>query len=339
MKGLVLLGDREIAIRDFEDPKAGKGQVVVKMIAVAVCGTDLRPYRAPKSGEAVESMIIPGHEPSGIVAETGPGVSRVKVGDRVAVYHFLGCGHCMQCLKGDFMHCKEVKGYGGPIHGSDAEYLLTNEINCLPLPDDFTFEDGALIACAAGTAFSALMKLNPNGKDTLLVLGLGPVGLCSTIIGKALGARVIGVEPIAYRRELALKVGADAVLDVGPELVKAVEDYTNGNGADIVIETSGKPASQSISVFCCRPLGKLGIVGYNPEPTSISTGEILGRQLELRGSHVMPIHYYWPLVDLMKRHAIHFDSIITHRFPLMEAREAFRIFETGNTGKIIFTFK
>src|SRR5262245_57196219 len=133
MRGVVFLGGRQAEVREFPDPKPGPGEVVVQMKAGGLCGSDLHLYRQSVDARA-DNNIIPGHEPSGVVYAIGPEVTHVNVGDRVSVYHYLGCGHCEQCLAGNLMWCDERRGYGGPIHGSDADLILTDARNCCPLP-------------------------------------------------------------------------------------------------------------------------------------------------------------------------------------------------------------
>ena len=208
MKGVVFPGDRKAEVRGFPEPKPGPGEVIVRMKAAGLCGSDLHLYRQTAE-QRVGNDTIPGHEPSGIVDAVGEGVQGVRVGDRVTVYHYRGCGHCKHCLAGYIQWCPERRGYGGPIHGSDADLLLTDERNCLPLPEELSFVHGAAIACYLGTAYSAMRKLQVSGEDTVVIFGQGPVGLGGLIVAKALGGRVIAVEPIAERRALASELGQD----------------------------------------------------------------------------------------------------------------------------------
>ena len=125
MRGVLFPGDRTVTVAEVPDPIPGPGEVVVAMRAAAVCGSDLHGYRTPRAQResSGSDKIVPGHEPSGIVQSIGDGVSTVKVGDRVAVYHYRGCGGCADCRGGRIMWCADRRGYGGPIHGSDADLL------------------------------------------------------------------------------------------------------------------------------------------------------------------------------------------------------------------------
>src|SRR4030042_5203551 len=125
MKGVLFLGDRQVVVREFPDPLPGPGQVVVAMRVAAICGSDLHTYRRTAAEIAASPWRnIPGHEPAGVVAAVGEGGQRVKVGDRVSVYHYLGCGHCEQCRAGYMQWCAQRRGLGGPVNGADAALLL-----------------------------------------------------------------------------------------------------------------------------------------------------------------------------------------------------------------------
>lgn len=344
MKGLVFLGDRKAEVRDFPEPEAGPGEVVVRMKASGLCGTDLHLYRQTAAERPDVDRIV-GHEPSGIVESVGHGVSTVRVGERVSVYHYRGCGHCTQCLGGNIMWCPDRRGYGGPIGGSHADFILTDARNCLPLSDELSFADGAIMACGAGTAFSAMRKLQVSGEDTVVVFGQGPVGLCGLLIAWAMGARVIAVEPVSERRALSRELGAEEAINPDEaDVAAAVRDLTGGEGAALAFETSGNPAARRGAAECLRLGGKaafvgLGSVGRGQDSLQIPAGQLISRQLTLMGSFVMPIHIYRSLTDLIIRRQVPLTKMITHRFPIEDAPEALELFDTGRTGKVIFEWE
>ena len=336
MKGVVFLGDRTAEVRTFPDPVAGPGEVVVQLKAAGLCGSDLHGYRQSKEVRA-GNTTIPGHEASGVIAALGPGVTGVEIGDRVSVYHFRTCGHCRECRAGNMMWCEERRGYGGPIDGPDADLLLADAYNCLPLPDNLSFGVGAMMACNAATAFSSISKLNLSGKDTIAIFGQGPVGLAGVLFAKALGARVISVEPLAERRRIALELGADEAVDpMAGDLTAAIKELTHGRGADAAYETAGSPASQAGVVDCLGNGGRAVFVGFGSQEKSINPSQIISRQLVLMGSIVMPIYMYFDMVQFVQEKNIDLEQLITHRFPIEQAPEAFKLFDSGNTGKVIF---
>ena len=335
MRGVVFPGDRRAEVRDYPDPEPGPGEVVVRMKASGLCGSDLHLYRQTAAQRAGNDTI-PGHEPSGVVEMLGAGIDTVRVGDRVSVYHYRGCGHCKHCRAGNIMWCAERRGYGGPIHGADADLLLTDARNCLPLPDELSFAHGALMACAAGTAFSSMRKLQASGEDTLVIFGQGPVGLCGLLVAKAMGGRVIGVDPIPERRALALRLGADAALDPSAvDVREAIRDLTHGEGADLAFETSGSAAGQNGAVDCLRLGGKAVFVGFGVREKTLNPSQFIGRQLTLMGSFVIPIYMYDDLAQFILDHNLPLEEMVTHRFSLEEAPQAFALFDQGATGKVI----
>ena len=338
MRGVILAGEKEVLIKEFPDPVPGHGEVVVRMKAAAICGSDLPAYNAPKDQRA-KREVIQGHEPSGIVESIGPGVTSVQPGDRVTIYHYLACGKCEQCAAGNLMWCREARGLGGGAHGGDADFILIDERNALKLPEQLSFIDGAAIACIAGTGYSALSKIAPSGRDTFAVFGLGPVGLTGVMFGKAMGAKVIGIGRRKIRLDLARTLGADEVIDIDevPETGRALMELTDGRGADAAFETSGSPAAFAAMVQGLRRGGRaVTVAGARLE--SFSTGPLVGKQLTIMGSFVMPIHMYGDLTRFMLAHDLHFEPMVTHKFPLEKASEAFELFDSGECGKVVFVW-
>ena len=342
MKGVYYLGDRVAGTRDYPIPDPGRGQVLIQLKAAAICGSDLHRYRQPAASLESKEPWVPGHEPSGLVAALGEGCERVKIGDRVSIFHWMGCGHCRHCLSGQMQWCDQRQALGHPqAFGPDADYMAVDERNCLPLPDELSFEDGAILACVAATGYAAMRKLRPNGEDTVVVFGQGPVGLTGTILAKALGARVIGVDITDERLVLSTMVGADETINPAQvNLVDAVSGLTGSVGADAAYETSGNGAAHQGVIDVLRRGGRAVFVGFGASGPTVNLCSIIGKQLTLMGSHVMPIHYYWGLVDLILEHRLSakFQQMITHRYRITEAAEAFRVADSGKAGKVMFVW-
>jgi threonine dehydrogenase-like Zn-dependent dehydrogenase len=343
MKGIVFRGDRTVEVREFPIPSPGPGEVLVRMTRAAVCGSDLHTYRRSKTFFEGKPAWIPGHEPTGVVAEVGSFCNRVRAGDRVTIYHYMGCGHCPNCRSGYLQHCPDRRPLGQPgTVGPDADYIVVDERNCMLLPDELNDEDGAMIACIAGTCFTAARRMQPNGEDTVVVFGQGPVGLMGNLMIQAMGARVIGVDPAEERLALAKELGADEVIALNTvDLLGAVKELTGGAGADAALETSGSPAAHRGVIDVLRRHGRGVFVGFGSHEPSVNLTSIIGRQVTLMGSFVMPIHFYQDLVDFMIEHNLSaaFQRMITHRFPLTEAAEAFRIADEGKSGKVMFVWE
>jgi len=340
MRGVIFVGDGKVEVREFPKPRPSGTQVLVAMKASGLCGSDMHSYRQPPDFWA-KAPIIRGHEPSGVVAEVGEAVTMVSVGDRVSVYHAPACNHCEACARGEFFNCSTIgPGYrlaSMKVHGSDADYVLVDQNVCFPLPDALSFEDGSTIACAGGTAYHALRRADVHGAEYVLVSGLGPVGLCTTLLASAMGGIVIGSDPVAFRREFALQHGATYALDptAGPleEQVKAI----TGDGAEVVIETSGNDQAR-VDVVPCTPYhARLVYVGWGGNAKNAIYGPMLGERW-ITGSNMFTAGDYYELVRLMLRRNLHFSELVTHRFTLEEAQRAFDVFAERETGKVLFVW-
>src|SRR6266516_2331278 len=219
MRGVVFLGERKLELQEFPDPAPGPGEVVLTIKASGMCGSDLHPYRAVGNAAAALALggtggpVVAGHEPCGVVAARGAGVSEADAptGQRVMVHHYKGCGRCKHCKVGWAQLCRQgIVVYGMTGHGGHAAYMTVPAYTLVPLPDSLSFEEGAAISCGTGTAYGALKRLDVSGRDMLTVFGQGPVGLSATLLGVAMGARVIAVDTVSERRALAKTLGADA---------------------------------------------------------------------------------------------------------------------------------
>lgn len=337
MKGVVFLGNRRAVVKEFPVPEPGRGEVLVKMEATGICGSDLHVYRQGAEFFVGRPERIPGHEPSGTVVAVGEGVEHVRVGDRVCVNHYRSCGYCRFCASGYFQWCRSARGYGGPIDGSHAEYLVADERNCVPLPEGVSFADGAFVACAGGTAYSALKKLGVSGETTLAVFGLGPVGLSGVLLGKAMGGTVVGVDVIPERIERARQVGADVVVDATRENpVSVLREVASPDGCDIVFEASGSHAGRQNAVKSLRRGGKAVFCGVGSVEPDLNLTEIVGRELTLMGSFVIPLGMSYELVQFLASKRLSFEPLVTHCFPFEAGDEAYRVADASRSGKVLF---
>jgi threonine dehydrogenase-like Zn-dependent dehydrogenase len=340
MKGVIFTGDGGVEVREFEVAAPTGTQVLVELRAAGLCGSDMHPYRNPEDYWS-NYPIIRGHEPSGIVCETGDAVTMAKPGDRVSVYHAPTCGHCEPCVSGEYFRCTTI-GDGHrlaslKVHGCDADYVLVDQNVCFPLPDELSFEDGAIVACAGGTAYHALTLADLRPAQTVLVSGLGPVGLCVVHLAVAMGADVIGADPVAYRRSLAESLGAKAVYDpLQANAEEFVKSITLG-GADIAVETSGNDQARVDIVPATPYHARLVYVGWGGKAANFSLGPSLGERC-ITGSNMFTGPDYYNLVQLMLKTGLRFSDLVTHRFSLDQAQQAFDLFESDETGKVMFTW-
>ena len=336
MRGVVFLGERKLEIREFPVPVPGPGEVLVKMGASGICGSDLHPYRGaqPRSN-------ISGHEPCGSVAQLGPGVTTAKVGDRAIIHHYSGCGTCKYCRIGYYQLCVEGhKTYGLGDHGGNADYILVPAACLVHLPDELSYADGAAIACGTGTAYMAVKKLDVSGRDTLAIYGQGPVGLSATLLAKAMGARIIAIDVADARLELAAGLGADALINPTKEdPIAAVRALTHGEGADATLDCTGNATARAQTVRSARVFGRACFVGEGGTVSLEPSPDIIHRHLTLYGSWTFPTVGLEECARFVIDRQVPLDKLITHRFRLEQAEEAMRIFDGGATGKCVFVMQ
>lgn len=339
MLAAYLPGARKVDLRRVEDPTPGHGQVVLRMRASTICGSDLRAIYREHLGEGPEAYqdVIAGHEPCGEVVAVGEGCVERAVGDRVVVYHISGCGLCDDCRRGYQISCTSParRAYGWQRDGGHAELLLADERDLLVLPDPLSFLDGACVACGFGTAYEALRRAEVTGADTVLVTGLGPVGLAAGLLAQALGAPlVVGTDTSPQRRALAEELGAvhqavDAA-DAGTALPAAL----GTDGADVAVDCSGVGAGQATALRHTRRWGRCALVGEGGTLTIDVSHDLIHRNIHLIGSWVTSTVRMAELLAALARWDLRPERVVTHRFPLDEAEAAYRVADAGEAGKV-----
>ena len=338
MKGIVFLGNRRCEVREVPVPEPGDGEIQIRVKATGICGSDLHVYRRTTATDQVR-----GHEPCGVVEGVGPNVKRLKPGDRVSVHHHLGCGVCPMCARGETVACPDDRCVGVSVPGSFAEFTVAAERNCILLPDAVSFTDGAFMACVGTTAYAALRRLEVTAHESLAVFGLGPVGLSCVLVAKALGLRVVGMDGVPERLELALACGADEVVDGrAADPVAALQAFSRVpgidwiNGVDHLIETSGSAPARRCMLPAIRRGGKIAIVGVGSDEVILNPSHIHGKAATLIGSVVFPLGWSWEFVRFLATSGMSFEPAVTHRFALDDAQEALRIADEARGGKVVF---
>ena len=219
MRGLILPGNSTAELQERPVPSPGHGEVLIRMKSSTICGSDIRCIyheHLGKGPEGYQPGMIAGHEPCGQIVACGPGCRRFACGDRVIVYHISGCGLCNDCRRGYMISCTSPyrRAYGWQRDGGMADYLLAEEKDLVALPDSLSYSDGAQVACGFGTVYEGIERVGVSGNDAVLVTGLGPVGLATAMLARAMGAtRIIGVETLQARLDLASRLELfDAVI-------------------------------------------------------------------------------------------------------------------------------
>jgi threonine dehydrogenase-like Zn-dependent dehydrogenase len=345
MTGVILPGDRRLELREFPVPEPGHGQVLVRMKASSLCGSDLRAiYRPTDQGHGPEAYqgVIAGHEPCGIIERLGPGVAHFKVGDRVVLYHIAGCGQCRNCRSGWMISCTQDAGveggraaYGWQRAGGHADFLLAEERTLVALPDELSYLDGAMVACGLGTAYAACLRASISGRDTVLITGLGPVGIGAALLCRAMGARVVGAEAIPERIEFFKTLGFSEVVNASDaDALSSLRAKTQGYGFEVAIDCSGNATARHTCLELAREWGRVVYVGEGGSVTFEPSPLLLHKQLTLYGSWVCSVPQMEELLEHLVRWKLHPDIMVTHKFGLKQAKEAYELFDSGKTGKV-----
>jgi threonine dehydrogenase-like Zn-dependent dehydrogenase len=346
MKGAILPGNSTVELKEFDIPVPGHGEVLIKIKSSTICGSDIRCIyheHLGKGPEGYQPGLIAGHEPCGQIAETGPGSRRFKKNDRVIIYHISGCGLCNDCRRGYMISCTSEKyrrAYGWQRDGGMAEYMLAEEKDLVLLPDELSYSDGAQVACGFGTVYEGLEKIGICGNDAVLITGLGPVGLASAMLCKAMGAqKIIGTEAIDERIKIAEVTGLfDSVLKAGPDNVEQVRALTGGMGVERAVDCSANNKARLTCIQAARKWGKIVFLGEGGTCEFQPSPDIIHDQKTIYGSWVTNIWRMEELVERLVRWGIHPERLITHRFTLDKAGEAYALMASCKCGKVAVVF-
>ncbi|HEX9995744.1 MAG TPA: zinc-binding dehydrogenase [Abditibacterium sp.] len=344
MRGVVLPGEKQLEIRDFPVPAPQYGQVLLEMKASALCGSDLRAiYRPKDQGHGPEAYrgVIAGHEPCGVVAQIGAGVSKFKVGDRVVAYHIVGCGMCDACRAGWMIGChsEQRAAYGWQRDGGHATYMLAEERTLVALPAELSYLDGAMVACGFGTAYAACLRAQISGRDRVCITGWGPVGLGAALLARALGAQVFGVEAMPERIQLTAKLGFDKIVMPGENVSGELIKMSGGQGFEVGLDCSGAAPARHLLLEVARDWGRVVYVGEGGNVSFEPSPLLLHKQLTLHGSWVCSIGQMEELCEKLAMWKLHPEDIVTHRFALEEAKEAYELFDSGQSGKVAIVWE
>ncbi len=345
MTGAYLPGNSTIELREVPVPVPGHGEVLLRMKASTICGSDIRCIYHEHLGKGPEGYqgVIAGHEPCGQIVKTGPGCRRFAAGDRVIVYHISGCGLCNDCRRGYMISCTSAKyrrAYGWKRDGGMADYLLAEEKDLIDLPPELSYADGAQVACGFGTVYEGLQKIGIGGNDAVLITGLGPVGLATAALARKLGAqRIFGIDVIPDRLKLAKDLGlCDEVMPSGADNVADVRKLTGGQGVERAVDCSANDAARATAIRATRKWGRIvflgegGRVEFNPSP------DIIHDQKTIFGSWVTSTWLMEELVERLVRWNLHPAELVTHRFALDKVGEAYALMATGRCGKVAVCF-
>ena len=328
---IALEGKSRVSVVQRPEPSPGPGEVVVETAISALCGSELPSYRG--TGEQPGNG---GHEAVGTVVEMGKGAAGLERGQRVGVSAIAGCGRCGFCKKGQFTWCADRRFYGN-MH---AERFVASASACYPLPDDVSWEAGVLITGdGLGLPHHTASKIASPEVRTVAVFGVGPVGLGNVLMQRHLGRRVIGVDIVPDRLEWARKLGAREVVNAGETpAAERVRALTGGAGADVCIEAAGRPET---ALACFDAVRTAGTVVFNGEQGAIPispSDHFIRRDITAVGT------WYYHFSEIgrvlgLSRAGLAATDLISHRFPFLEAADAYARFSSGRSGKVILSYR
>ena len=342
MEALVVLEPERLEVREVPVPTPGPNEVLARVRAVSICGTDAHLVHGDYPGFWPPSFpFTPGHEWAGEIVSLGPGAERYgwRVGDRVAGTSHDACGVCQKCVEGRYNLCENYgreglhRQYGHNYPGADATYVV-HGVKCIfRLPDGLTFEDGALIDPAS----IALHVANRGGVapgDTVAITGAGAIGLLAGDAALARGAaRVILIEPKPARLAKATAMGFETIDPAAGDPVAAVRELTGGLGADVALECAGVPTAIGWAVGMLRRGGRCAVVGIPTTTVELALQRLVLDELELVGCRATAgeMRRVMPLVEQGR---VRVRELVTHRFPLTRYAEAIATFNDPASGAI-----
>jgi len=321
-------------------PRPGREEVLIKVKATGICSSDLH-YQDGRS-RVTKMPITLGHEIAGEVAECGEEVSGLNVGDRVCLFYLVTCGKCMACSGGNDNYCSEARMLGKDIDGGFAEYLAVPARNVFPFPESIPFSQAALLTDAVATPFHALSRAGVKTGDSVLVIGIGGLGLHAVQIAKIMGAgQVIAVDLETEKLKLASKVGATETVNPAEENPYERINALTGGGADLAIELIGLPVTIRQAIDCTGIGGRTVIVGICPEEIGISPyHDLLLKERTLMGSADQSRADFPVIIELAAQKRLDMSQSVTRELPLEEVNRGLEMLKhkEENPVRLVVTF-
>ena len=332
MKVVTINSARECSLAERPDPVIKDNYALVKILVAPMC-TEVHDYLAGRVSDCL------GHEAAGEVVEVArPG--RVQVGDRVVVMPQNGCGGCDLCLSGEHIRCRTPRDPASVTgsqtgRGTYAQYCMQQDWLLYQIPDDIPIDHASMACCGLGPTFSAMQMMGVVARDTVLISGLGAVGLGGVVNARLRGARVIGLETNPWRAALAKRLGAEEVIDPSQadEALAQIMDLTGGRGADKSVESSSAAGAPDLLIRATRINGEMTSVGWGGP---VQARDIVARGVTLRGAwHWNHLRDAEAMRETLRAAGPLLECLITHRFPMSKVREAWELQRTGHCGKVL----
>jgi len=320
-------------------PRPGSGEVLIRVTAASICGTDSLIYEwADWAANRMSTPRIIGHEFAGVIEELGHGVSGWKKGERVAAESHIFCGRCLQCITGRHEVCRDVRILGVDTDGAFAGHLVMPAVNLWrnhpAIPDEI-----ATIQEPLGNAVDTVLAEDITGRS-VLITGAGPIGLMCAALARSCGAELIIVsDPNSYRRDLAKKLGADVVLDPKTRPVPdAVAELTRGNGVEVFLEISGASRALADGLTVLTPGGRASLLGIYHGPETVDLNSlVIFKRVRIYGITGRKVFQTWrTLSGLLSSGRLKLDRLVTHIMPMRDYEKAFELMSKGGCGKVVF---
>jgi L-iditol 2-dehydrogenase len=348
LKAIVFHGINDVRLDDIAIPEINENEALLKVHVSALCGTDLRVKASGHRGIPENDTRILGHEVAGTIVRIGGKVSDLKEGMRVAVAPVSGCGVCRQCISGMQVFCSKDMVLGLTTSGGLAEYMVIPEPhikggNVFIMPGNMGF-DVAAIAEPLATVFTGLSACEVKPADVVLIIGAGPVGLMHMQMAKIFGAqKVIVSEILEERREMALKFGADCVVNpLKEDLKEIILNLSHGRGADAIIIAAASAEAQSQSLNLVAIGGQINFFGTLPkgkEKVIIDSNKIHYKNIKILGTTGTTVINYYKTMELIIGNKIDLSKFISGRYDLNQYEEAFEAARSTKSLKVIFEIK
>ena len=327
---------KPLSLESVPVPQMGSNDVLLKVRACGICHSDIHIWRGLES-EGSPLPLIMGHECAGVIEEIGTNVKNVRPGDRVVVDYRLTCGNCFYCNSGRTNLCLHTKDFGFSVNGGYAEYSVLASRQVFPLPDEISFEEGAIIGCAVVTAYHATKVSEIHLGNTVAVIGIGGIGYHILKFCQAAGARrIIAVDVDDRKLSRAAKLGTETVNPQNEPAEKLIKEHTNDEGVDIAFEAIGLRKTVEAAIKCLSPTGKAVLVGlcfdkveFSPFQEMIWVPRLAnsGKETQIRASADHSRNDLQEVIELVRCGTIDLADSITHRLSLDEANRGLEIVE------------
>ena len=338
MKAVQIVKPNQLEVIDIEKPVIdSKNNVLVKMTAAGICGSDVGIYHGTNAAATYPRII--GHEMVGVVAEVGDNVSSLKIGDRIIINQVTSCGHCYPCSKNRGNVCDNLKVRGVHIDGGYREYIAVPESDCYLLPDSLSDQDAVMIEPTT-IAIQSCTRAELEKDDMLLIYGAGALGSSILKIAHTICDHIIVADIMDDKLAEAREHGAQFTINAATEDFQAkVLEYTHGRGATVSIAASCVKNSLLLLLQATGNAGRVITMGFSTAPTEVNQFLITSKELDVRGSRLQN-KMFGKAIDMIKEGTLNLNNSISHTFPLTKAQEAFDFVDSRDPSirKIVFTF-